>query len=171
VKRLAIILLSFPAILFAIAWLLSITAPTLVDYESRGHRDYAALGAGGLYLARYTNNAYQGAPTELRRWKPDELAAHERTFRDYAWHFGGFGVRRGGRALTNTGDFGYAVYRIPLWAPTLAFALPPLLLTLIALGRRRRTARRRSKGLCPACGYDLRASTTHCPECGSATPA
>ena len=26
---------------------------------------------------------------------------------------------------------------------------------------------RHSRGLCPQCGYDVRASTTRCPECGS----
>jgi predicted RNA-binding Zn-ribbon protein involved in translation (DUF1610 family) len=37
--------------------------------------------------------------------------------------------------------------------------------------RRLRAESRAARGLCPRCGYDLRASPLRCPECGRATSA
>lgn len=48
----------------------------------------------------------------------------------------------------------------------LALPAAHLLLLTAALIRRRH---RRSKGRCPTCGYDLRASPARCPECGTPT--
>ena len=54
--------------------------------------------------------------------------------------------------------------RIPMWAVALALAVPPAL----AARRWRRDRRLASAGLCPRCGYDLRATPERCPECGAA---
>jgi hypothetical protein len=51
---------------------------------------------------------------------------------------------------------------LPDWALITAAALMPA----IQLVRYRRRERRTTQGLCPACGYDLRATPTRCPECG-----
>ena len=61
---------------------------------------------------------------------------------------------------------------VPHWAVAAlagAVAAGPAL----AFGRRRRRALRRRAGLCPTCGYDLRATPGQCPECGTipAAPA
>ena len=48
---------------------------------------------------------------------------------------------------------------IPNWFLALLTAIPALLLL--------RPKRRKRPGLCPKCHYDLRASKTRCPECGT----
>jgi hypothetical protein len=53
---------------------------------------------------------------------------------------------------------------VPLWALSLPV---PLAVACVVSLRRLRRARRKRAGLCPACGYDLRASPDRCPECGA----
>src|SRR5205807_10176516 len=54
---------------------------------------------------------------------------------------------------------------MPYWFLTLAATAWPLMW----LVRRRPWVR--PEGLCRQCGYDLRASTERCPECGTSIPA
>lgn len=57
----------------------------------------------------------------------------------------------------------------PYWSLALLTApLPLLRLRAILLHRRRR--KRIAHNLCPNCGYDLRASSDKCPECGTLIP-
>jgi hypothetical protein len=59
------------------------------------------------------------------------------------------------------------VVNIPIWP----LAVASLLLPSVSLRRCIRAVRRRRKGRCPQCGYDLRATPDRCPECGrSAAP-
>jgi hypothetical protein len=58
----------------------------------------------------------------------------------------------------------WKAYAIPYWQPVAVLAIPPLGAALLAWRR----SRRRRAGLCPKCGYDLRATPERCPECGAA---
>jgi hypothetical protein len=53
-----------------------------------------------------------------------------------------------------------------LWVFVLSTAVLPLLWLNSHVKKRRRL----KHGLCPTCGYDLRASKDRCPECGTAIP-
>jgi len=83
----------------------------------------------------------------------------------------GFIVRAdqfGFRLLKGQFDGGdWTVVCVPAWAPLFVTAALPALW----LHRRRRRTRRRARNLCPACGYDLRATPDRCPECGAASAA
>lgn len=71
-------------------------------------------------------------------------------------HFGGLG------GVSET------CWSFPLYLPALLLCAASALMAYRLLRQRRRLLRSRA-GLCPTCGYDLRASPEKCPECG--TPA
>jgi hypothetical protein len=58
------------------------------------------------------------------------------------------------------------LFYAPLWEIALCLTLLPLIWIIFAIRRRKR----QRTGLCPICGYDLRATPTQCPECGHHPP-
>jgi hypothetical protein len=76
-------------------------------------------------------------------------------------HYGclGFSFVRTHRTYTPSWEV-----RAPVWFFAVATAAAPVL----GWRKRVRQRRRRAEGLCPSCGYDLRATPECCPECGTA---
>ena len=96
------------------------------------------------------------------RWtsrSPDEFRA---TNGGPLSRFGFLGWRLNERG---TGHRGVGIgWSTPYWFLVLLCCPAPSL----RLTARLRNRRRRGRGLCPACGYDLRGTPDRCPECGRA---
>jgi hypothetical protein len=153
----------------------------------------AACGLWVRTHAVYADTVYQESPShaasvvsragtlEIRRHVYDRPRPRPGGPGDGRWHL----VTNGFRVTTVAGEavgynvFGFGrfharfplagsttdIYVIPWWHVVLLTAVPPAVL-LRRVARRRIKDRRAARGLCPTCGYDLRATTDRCPECG-----
>ncbi len=78
----------------------------------------------------------------------------------------GFSVDDSYSGIPKKGDLRVVGLTIPFWACMAVSAILPAYSLLKTRGRQRR----RKLGLCALCGYDLRATSYRCPECGTVTP-
>jgi hypothetical protein len=167
------------AALFGVAWALSVVAGAFVAYNTyldfsptyRFHTGSTAIVVdGGRLLFTHQHNTYREhltTPT-ITKWvarRLDKTSSSVRGFDaprrlqaigiDWRWQTSGTGA-----TIPSTHRERHV--SVPLW----------LLIALCGgagwlLGRRNWLVRRRViAGLCPACGYDCRATPDHCPECG-----
>jgi hypothetical protein len=83
-------------------------------------------------------------------------------FQPRSWELGGFAFTIE-LATKYTYTDSRRAFGVPYWFVTADWTIVPALWIWFRL-RRRRTHR---EGLCPVCGYDLRATPDRCPECGT----
>lgn len=90
--------------------------------------------------------------------------------KDTRWERIGFGRYELSSQVSGVGDASVAstTWWVPHWFLAMLFVLPVAL--WFAISRPLRARRRRASGQCVRCGYDLRASTDRCPECGTPIP-
>ncbi len=134
-----------------------------VDFTAGSERITVGARCGRLAVVQHDRPEYsRGFPAEWRRTLfPEVYNPFGPSYAQaYRWDGGFLGFRHVGFGGADTRMVVlHLAYVVGL------FALAPLAWAA-ALRRRRRGARRARAGLCPDCGYDLRATPGRCPECG-----
>jgi hypothetical protein len=154
-----------------VLWVQSYRAGWLVNW-SRPRTEFQAGAAKGqmwAYGASEPPGVFRGTlgfgterfapPTDPRKWGYGP--------REIPYHFDVAGFAAGSGPYATVPGRSADVVIVPCWAVTLAMLLPPMLMLL----RVRRKRKRLGENLCPACGYDLRATPDRCPECGTVPKA
>ena len=135
----------------AVLWTRSHThLAALVPVRTEHHLYGVSILHGGVYFARVP--VPTDSPHHRLVYQPLE---DDTLYVTVPRRFAGFGKMRPSE--------GFPMLRLP----ACFVLLLPATYLLKAAVRRARKRRRRAAGLCPACGYDLRATPGRCPECGS----
>jgi hypothetical protein len=161
ILRIALTLLSlFLCIASIVFWIRSRHVTDSVALTSSPIQWSLSIGSGTVSLVR--NKSW---------YEPDELKRGTTQTR-YERSLLGFGTKQSEQSdkwlnQSGTRTIIYATvirtYYAPLWFCVIVFSIFPLL----QYPRLLRRFYRHRHGLCPRCGYDLRASPANCPECGT----
>jgi hypothetical protein len=175
----------------ATAWIASYHVDTCWFWQASSDIDgvrYLGIYDGNLFFISETEPILQSPPM-FPWWSPNfDKDRHELEMlhdfarmigRDFGFRFGGlsggsgivkpsgpgsinlhYTSRRRGSPLT------VAAVTMPLWLFVLLGTSTGTLPSILKWRNRLRRQSREDRGLCANCGYDLRASPDHCPECG-----
>jgi len=130
---------------------------------------YSGRGVFRIDFLRLTT-AFPSSTSTARQWEWTRSdATHFRLPRDTFWQRLGFGYISDSQSAAGLRNATVTTraYWVPYWALVTLASIVPLRWLLVALTR----ARRRRRGLCARCGYDVRFSEGRCPECGAPLPA
>lgn len=141
-------------------------------YQINGSETYHHLiASGGSVRYVYERHEPFEAVGRLPFFPPDVMAVRSRAIRSTSAFAddttAGFAIEREDGIIKLNGETALRLLvtiSIPYWF----IALLSLPIPLLALRRWRRERRESREGLCPVCGYNLRASPDRCPECGTA---
>jgi hypothetical protein len=133
-----------------VLWVRSYWRTDTIRFHSAGGTFFVAASSEGVLVA---GRADAGLAPRSRRWTYSSHAAGSR------WRPGSYNARFGFALYARDDEHNLLVPHAAVAALAGACVAPAV---LSFLRRRRRT----KAGLCPACGYDLRATPGRCPECG-----
>jgi hypothetical protein len=135
---------------------------------------HLANSAGKAQIVRRNIGIGEGREAKTWQFRPDDPAAltilTPRDPLDVNWRIGPIQYFRSDRRYFTSGQmrawvWGFMIVTVPYWLLAVATAIPPAFFSMRYL-RHRKRRRRINAGLCPNCGYDLRATPGACPECG-----
>src|SRR5687768_5765821 len=148
----ALSLLLFVAVV--VLWVRSYFVAEIVRTQTKAHFYAAGSVRGGLAFVRLSTSGQPAPPLHWYEAEPPwDAIADLRANTVRRVEALGFGHFAGYPPLTS-----YRALVVPLWFPSLLSLMLPLLWTWT----RWRTPP--APGLCPSCGYDLRATPDRCPE-------
>ena len=170
-KHVTFALCALLCVLFLAGWVRSRWVGDEVRYTSYREGTFTnqwvvAHGGGDFVVCHWSGHVLNSVPPRWQHVRGTTVPVRY-NLPDYVHGLFGYGVCRYRPA--NTEIQRYDALVLPYWLPVLIAGMP----WLIVAWRRwaSRAARRIAAGLCPACGYDLRASENCCPECGIARTA
>jgi hypothetical protein len=152
-------------------WYPSLPSPITADYVLRDEKGLSLFHQSATIT--HPHHAFEGATpgrfemifypriglSTISEYEPIDLrSAGERSL-GFVW--------RNVSTTSHGATFTCRQITIPRWFIVVFGVTPTLAVSFRTITRRLRFRRFRRRHLCPACGYDLRATPDRCPECGT----